>query len=215
MVTTTGRSTRRPSMVLLSLAAAMPLLAGCVPLDEPEPTPSASESRSAVATTAEGDPSSWASCEDPVITSGPPREVGWRIIGAMELDTISGGRNSTQYLSESYGATISWDGARPSTARFTKEIGDTIGYPTLGGIEGLDGVAELLESIEQPTKTLGYQAVRQVSVPITLACGDLYARGTVNSWKDKERGVFDCSENEGEIVDSPIPMARDKYCPAS
>ncbi|MDR7358499.1 hypothetical protein [Paeniglutamicibacter sulfureus] len=211
----TGRSARRTSMAILPLAATMLLLAGCVPLDGPAPTPSASASPSAPAKRAGGDPNNWASCEYPVITSGPPREEDWRIIGAMELDTTSGGKKTTQYLSESYEATISWDGAGPSTGRFTEDIGDTIGYPTLGGIEGLDGVVELLESIEEPTKTLGYQAVRQVSVPITLECGNLSDQGRVNSWKDKERGVFDCSENEGEIVDSPIPMARDKYCPES
>lgn len=211
----TGRSNRSPSMAILPLVATALLLAGCVPLDGPEPPPPVSASPSAPAPRAVGDPNNWASCEDPVITSGPPREEGWRIIGAMELDTTSGGRETTQYLSESHGATITWDGAGPSTGRFTEDIGDTIGYPTLGGIEGLDGVVELLESIEEPTKALGYQAVRQVSVPITLECGNLSDQGRVNSWTDKERGVLDCAESEGEIIDSPIPLALESYCPGN
>jgi hypothetical protein len=200
-------------MVLLPLAATALLLAGCVPLDGPVP--------GATATDPAPDPSvapasarlGGADCEEPVVTAGETSNGGWKIIAAMELDTTSGREKSTVFLDEPFGASLIWDGNGPGTDRFTEAIGQAIGHPTVEVIDGLDRIDAMLRSLQEPERTLAYRAVEQVSVPITLVCGSQGVRGTVNTWRNIETGLIDCSLPATESPGKPIAMARERYCP--
>ncbi|MFL4473017.1 hypothetical protein ACIPVK_03345 [Paeniglutamicibacter sp. MACA_103] len=212
-MTAYDRSTRRPPVGLLPLAATALLLAGCVPLDGPVPGATATDPAPAPGVAPATARLGGADCEEPVVTAGEASNGGWKIIAAMELDTTSGREKSTVFLDEPFGASLIWDGNGPGTDRFTEAIGEAIGYPTVEVIEGLDRITTMFTGLREPDRTLGYRAVEQVSVPITLVCGNQGARGTVNTWSNIETGLIDCSLPANEPPSMPSAMARERYCP--
>ena len=71
-----------------------------------------------------------------------------------------------------------------------------------------------LRSIEEPSKTLGYRAVEQLSVPFTLVCGNQGSTGIAHTWNTTETGIIECSlATEDEQPRSAVALARKAYCP--
>lgn len=204
------RAARLAGITLVGSLTAL-LLAGCVPLDEPTPGPDTAETAASLTPTAE--PTNWDDCGEPTISHAEPAEKGWRIIGAMELKIQDGSRSTTEYFTRSLAPSIVWEGSGQPSDRFTEQISEVIEYPTTRVIVGHESVADMFQGVKDPGTTLGYRAVEEISVPITLSCGDLVAFGTVNTWMNNETGIIDCSlpaEGEPEL---PSNMVRKQWCP--
>lgn len=204
------RAARLGGITLVGSLTAL-LLAGCVPLDEPTPSPATSETASSLTPAAE--PTSWDDCGEPTISHAEPAEKGWRIIGAMELKIKGDSRSTTEYFTRSQAPSIVWEGSGQPADRFTEQIGEVIEYPTTGVIFGHEAVAGMFQGIKDPGTTLGYRAVEEISVPITLSCGDHVAFGTVNTWMNNETGIIDCSLPAEGDPELPSNVARKQWCP--
>ena len=209
----------RGALAVLPLAATTPLLAGCVPLDTPAPTSAAASAHSSDEAHAisPSDPTpdadGWEHCIGPVVESRTPTNEGWIITTAVEMDTTSGSEVHRVLLDEHFGTSLTYDSAVPEAARFTVQIGQTMGYPVRDVGGGLAEVLNMQRSIKEPSKTLGYRAVEKLSIPFTLVCGNQGAAGIAHSWNTTETGVIDCTLAPAEPAGSPAALAREDYCP--
>ncbi|GAA1882290.1 hypothetical protein GCM10009715_30860 [Paeniglutamicibacter psychrophenolicus] len=208
----TVRGAARRALVVPSLAAAVLLLAGCVPLDDPGPLqdpPVAAPAQSASAI-----PGAWEYCQDPVATAGELLIGGWKVFAAMEVVTDANGHSGHLVLDGDYLPVITFDGdGPPDLTRFTQKISEDTGFPADGFLEGVDRVEMAVEEAPENGRIVSFSAVEEASLPFTLSCGNNEARGTLRTWNNTEFGIIDCTLAPEEPDGSPAALAREEFCP--
>lgn len=209
----TDRGAARRALVVPWLGATALLLAGCVPLDAPEPVPIPSHSVPAPIQSASAIPTGWEDCQDPVATAGEALVEGWKVFAVMAVDTGPGGISGTTLLDGAYSPLITFEDEGPQDmARFTGTISEDIGFPVDGLLSGVESLETTFQDVEGEGRIVTYRAVEEASLPFTLACGNEEARGTLHTWNNAESGILDCTLAPEEPAGSPAALAREEYC---
>ncbi|PQZ90305.1 hypothetical protein CQ018_15055 [Arthrobacter sp. MYb227] len=194
------------------------LLAGCVPLDSPEPSASSvSAFESALnfppdSVTPHSPEDEWNACTDPVIKPGKPVKSQWKIITLAERDTRSGLIEETLLHDETHSMSLSFDVEIPNGARFNQQISDALEAPVSGEIGGPDQIWNSLRSVKESSVLLGFSAFKPLTIPFSMGCENQFTFGELYTWNNSEFGILDCSLKPSESAESAPAFVRKTYC---